>query len=130
MTGVLAWSNQDLKFLFAHDDRVYAVTDHFDKRIFFSLDMTTGNIVSEVESKYLNTLQEALPEVVIRSWNIRKCSMIPMLNGSSSKSAISSVERPEFRSTGDLVKKNCLIVSYYENLDRAGSEPKFQHIFL
>lgn len=123
LTGDVVWSNHELKLLFAHDDRVYAVQDLFDKRIFFALDIATGVILSEIDREYLNTLQRTLPD------DPHQNVMYPLPASEVSldseayatiQFALSKVGNPVFPEY--LVQKNCLIVAYYENLDGTGTE--------
>lgn len=123
LTGDVVWSNHELKMLFAHDDRVYAVQDLFDKRIFFALDIATGTVVSEIDREYLNTLQRTLPDDPDQN------TMYPLPASEVSPDS-DLYENIQFAlsKTGNpvlpeyLVRKNCMIIAYYENLDGTGNE--------
>jgi len=59
-SGNTAWKNDELKFLFAYNDCVYASKESFTSRLFFELDCENGNILRELgdDIGYINTLQE------------------------------------------------------------------------
>ena len=61
-TGTVRWSNDELQFLFAHEDSVYASKDTFESRVFFELDLLSGTILRELEdgANYLNVLRETV----------------------------------------------------------------------
>ena len=130
-TGVLAWSNQELKFLFVQGNHVYAVQDNFDKRIYFALDMTTGNIVSEVDREYLTTVQEEVRgDRFSRIEYPRLCTDESIGSEVYQKvqfvlSRVQNPVHPEY-----LVTNNCLIVSYYENLSGTGDGSEFRQNLL
>jgi len=66
-TGTLRWKNEDLRFLFAHKDSLFASKDGFEEREFFELDMSTGEIRGKVEVESLAVLRETanaqLPQI-------------------------------------------------------------------
>src|ERR1051326_3265380 len=57
-SGSLRWTNDELKFLFTRDDRVYASRDLYDSRIFFELDIHTGAVIRQIDPASLNVLGE------------------------------------------------------------------------
>jgi len=57
-SGAVRWTNEEARFLFAHDGAVYASMDGLTDRQFLKLDLETGKILSEVEAGYLNVLRE------------------------------------------------------------------------
>ncbi|MBI1806094.1 MAG: DUF4905 domain-containing protein [Ignavibacteria bacterium] len=59
-SGKTLWSNGEMKFIFAHDGRVYGSKDTLDRRVFFEVDAETGNIINEVDASYLNVLKEMI----------------------------------------------------------------------
>ena len=128
LTGDVVWSNQELKLLFAHDDRVYAVQEHFDRRIFFALDIATGAVVSEIDRENLNALQRTLPDDpdqhVMYPLPASEVSLDSEAHANIhfALSKASNPVLPEY-----LVRKNCVIVAYYENVDSAGTEYQ-QHL--
>lgn len=58
-SGALRWKNDDLSFSFAHDNRLYAYRDLFEKRVGYALDLGTGEVVEAYEEglKELRTLK-------------------------------------------------------------------------
>ena len=59
-TGALLWRNEDLVFLFPHEQCVYASKDEFEGRKFFELALLTGEVLREVEFEYLHVLEESI----------------------------------------------------------------------
>ena len=49
-TGKVLWTNAELKMLFIAGSRVYAVRDFFERRVYYALDLRTGELVSEFGS--------------------------------------------------------------------------------
>lgn len=122
LTGDVVWSNHELKLLFAHDDRVYAVQELFDKRIFFALDIATGAVVSEIDRENLNSLQRTLPDDpgqhVMYPLPASEVSLDSKAHANI-QFALSKVNNPVLPEY--LVRKNFMIVAYYENLDSTGT---------
>jgi len=56
----LIWQNDDLTFLLAKDDKVYAYQTTFEGRQYFILDYLTGEITSDLDSEFdeINKLRE------------------------------------------------------------------------
>ena len=61
----MIWQNDDLLFLFAKDDKVYAYQSTFEGRQYFVLDYHTGNIIEEMGSEFSQISK--LREEVMRS---------------------------------------------------------------
>src|ERR1043165_73152 len=59
MTGRPLWTNEQSKFLFAHEDRVYTVKDGFETRTFIELDLRTGKEMREVDTAVVNELRNS-----------------------------------------------------------------------
>jgi len=59
-TGSLLWKNSELKILFVAGAQVYAVRELFDRRIYYALDVRSGERVSEFEdgAEQINLLRE------------------------------------------------------------------------
>jgi hypothetical protein len=58
-TGRIAWSNDDVKFLFAHGEHVYAAKETFEERLFSEYRLADGAFVRGVESGEIREIQRA-----------------------------------------------------------------------
>ncbi len=54
------WRNEELKFLYAHEDSVYASKERFETSLVFELDLLTGAVVRELgnETGYISVLRD------------------------------------------------------------------------
>ena len=59
-TQKIVWQNNELTFLFVHEQKVYVYKQRFEGRIFFSLDINNGEIIKELgnDANEINSLQE------------------------------------------------------------------------
>src|SRR5436309_6488000 len=60
-TGTLLWSTEELKFVAAHEERIYAAREHHEERQFFELDAESGTSLRQIDAGYLNVLRESIP---------------------------------------------------------------------
>jgi hypothetical protein len=60
LTGERLWSNQEIRYLFAHEESVYGVKDSYDGRSFFELNLYTGKMIRELEGEYIELLRETI----------------------------------------------------------------------
>ncbi len=60
-TGRVLWRNDELTFVVAHEDKVYASQTVRDERKFFELDRLNGNRLREIDGGYLSVLRETIP---------------------------------------------------------------------
>ena len=58
--GKLLWSNDDMKYLFAHERAVYAAKESNDRRRFYELDLQTGTELREVDDEYIGVLRSTI----------------------------------------------------------------------
>ena len=63
-TQKILWQNDNHVFGLVYDDKVYCYQQRFENRIFFALDLLTGNVVEELgnDVSILNQLKEKLDE--------------------------------------------------------------------
>jgi hypothetical protein len=57
--GAQRWSNDEMKFLFAHERAVYVSKDSYDGRSFYELDIATGEVLREVDDATVGALRPA-----------------------------------------------------------------------
>ncbi len=58
-SGSILWSNEELKFGHAIGDSVYAIKDHFERRIWYDLDLHSGITRGEIEPDEVRRRREA-----------------------------------------------------------------------
>lgn len=49
----ILWTNTELSYLFAHQDKVYAFKQGFEERYFYELDYLDGNVIKEYGNDYM-----------------------------------------------------------------------------
>jgi len=59
LDGTQVWSNEEMKFLFAHGRSVYVSKDTYDGRTFHELDVASGEILREVDDATVGALRPA-----------------------------------------------------------------------
>ena len=59
LDGAQVWSNEEMKFLFAHGQSVYVSRDTYDGRTFHELDVATGEVLREVDDATIGALRPA-----------------------------------------------------------------------
>ena len=59
-SGKVLWTNAELKYLFAHEDAVYAARDDHDRRVFFELDLRDGAVLREIDDSSIGVLRSAV----------------------------------------------------------------------
>ncbi len=59
-TQKINWQNDDLTFLFVHENKVYVYKQKFEGRLYFSLNINNGELIEELgnNANELNSLQE------------------------------------------------------------------------
>lgn len=60
LSGEILWSNDDVTFGFASADSVYAVSERFERRVWFELDLRTGTSRGEVDPEEIRRRREAV----------------------------------------------------------------------
>lgn len=124
-SGKTLWSNDEMKFVLAHDDRVYGSKDIYDRRMFYEVDAQTGNIVHEVDANYLTVLEETIPSA--RHDVVEFPHIFDPMNEESSQVkreimvAVAGTNNPV--QTEYLDKDNSLVVGFYNNLSSEGGKP-------
>ena len=61
-SGNLRWSNDEMKMLIVHEDHVYACKDGITDRLFYDLDLKTGEMRREVDEHVVDVLRESAPK--------------------------------------------------------------------
>jgi len=59
LDGTTLWSNEEMKFLFAHAQSVYVSRDTYEGRTFHELDIAKGEILREVDDATIGALRPA-----------------------------------------------------------------------
>lgn len=61
-SGAVLWTNREKKFLFAHEDHVYAVEDRYENRKFFAIGVHDGAPGPEVSAEQIGRLRGSGPD--------------------------------------------------------------------
>jgi hypothetical protein len=126
-TGTLRWMNDEVRFLFASGDAVYAVKEAFEELIFVKLDIATGSILEEVPRDQINVLQSAVqPETVTDLFYpakgseqlMEKLKTADVITSDGVEKAISYMESIE--------SENNIAIAYYQNITTIETTPVYR----
>ena len=130
-TGDLRWSNDELRFLFAHDTSVYASKDGFDQRQFYEMDIASGKIVNEVDAATLGSFRERMASETVQL-DFPHMTDISSIQSEILTHAIRKIalisDRIEFMEHIDMPDVD--VVSLYESADANPASQSFRQHFI
>lgn len=131
-TGKLLWFNEELEFLFACEEMVYASRIAGERRLFFELDMRSGAVLREPDFSAVNALRDTVLDV---SGNVQfphpfDASVdVPLSIKESIEQAITTARNPD--SIEYLEMNRNVIVGYHDNVSpKAGEQVLLQNIVI
>lgn len=132
-SGHLLWSNEELKFLFAHEECVYASKETFETSLALELDMITGVVLREFKDQmdYINVLRDTAASRQISDVEFPR----PLTSQDASAHQLDQkIARhiPSDRLRGEielLEKDDFHVIGYYENISANPFEQELdQHL--
>lgn len=126
MTGTPVWTNEDLTFSFSTGESLYASQDLFDRRVFYQLDPSSGEILREVDGGTVHALRDENPE------NVSIPFAVPSPGGDIPDSARRHLGGADLHGPAEFLDHGRLsIFSCYEHTD-AGIQPGLlrEHLFI
>jgi hypothetical protein len=131
-TGRLLWFNEELEFLFAYKEMVYASRIAGEQRMFSELDLRSGAVLREPDFSAVNALRDTALNV---SGNVQfphpfdASVNVPLPVGESIEQAITPARNPD--SIEYLAIDGKIIVGYYDNVSpKAGEQVLIQNIVI
>lgn len=130
-SGRVLWSNGELKYMFAHQDAVYAAKDEYDRRRFFELGLHDGKVLREIEDSYVSVLRSTVVHDRFADVHFPQ----PLAGGGQTAGPapeiinrivpqIESAEMAEY-----LEHDLLLVVGYYERMQVSSARPLYrQHL--
>jgi hypothetical protein len=126
-SGSQRWSNNDVRFLFAMNDAVYAVKETFEELTFVKLDITDGSVLEEIQREQINVLQSDRQNIEIAGVTYPVPGSEPIVERIRS-TGVFHPEHPETTVSflEYLELGNIMIAAYYQNLTTSESTPVYR----
>ncbi len=130
-TGRILWFNEELEFLFAYEEKVYAASITGEQRMFLELDMHSGAVLAEPDFSAVNALRDTALNVSV---NVQFPH--PFDASIDAPSSIKSVEQAitTARNPGSIEYLEIggkMVVGYHDNLSpKAGEQVFLQNIVI
>ena len=124
ITGTMMWMNDTVKFLFAHEERVYASKDSYDRRNFFEVDIHNGTVVRDLDAEYVQVLREIAVAKKVEQVEFPVPFGVQNISNSQIKKGIDKAtsHARDVREIEYLHKNQTLAVGYYDNVSTKPTE--------
>lgn len=120
-TKKVIWENTDLTFLFIYDQKIFCYLDKFEGRLFFTLDVKTGELLEELGSD-VNKLNELREKIIIED-EYEDYRFPEVYSGEESSDAVNKIiqnlrEQKVITGYIDIIyQDNLLYISFFEVLN-------------